>query len=588
MNFSYETQGALTYLVCEIEPTEQVDTLILGMLTNNHILGLAPVIYTEMNGQRYLKYNISAKVTAGQFFAGSVSKDIALRALSNILSAICSADDYMIDLNCFSVLPEHVYLNVSNCETALVCVPVISDKKIEDGLKSLLNNLLSAQVAGGGADSAYAQQILDYIEAENITAYSLYDYIKNFKPVQANASAPTITAAQPQATQSAPAAQATISAPTISPFENTISIDDMPQLGGAASVKPVISATPEPTPVNVNTPAPDSFAAPVPQRPAIQQAPPVQVPPMQTPPVQVPPMQTPPVQVPPMQTPPAQVPPMYTPAQGNGFSPNPIQKQAPISQPKNDVPPMPTRREGGMAIPPAIVPEPAKKPKKEKAKKPKKEKAAPEGNSTDKKIGIFDLLAHYNKENVALYKAQKEADKAEKNAAKTATQQAGNNVNGPALTPPPVNNGGNPYANPNPYGMGGGVPVMQPVPVQNSFNETTVLSAFGGETTVLSAEPQIVGPYLLRIKTGEKISLNKPVFRIGKEKSYVDYFIADNTAISRSHANIHTENGEFFVEDTNSTNHTYVNGSIISSNIKVKLTSGDKIKLANEEFTFVV
>ena len=588
MNFSYETQGALTYLVCEIEPTEQVDTLILGMLTNNHILGLAPVIYTEMNGQRYLKYNISAKVTAGQFFAGSVSKDIALRALSNILSAICSADDYMIDLNCFSVLPEHVYLNVSNCETALVCVPVISDKKIEDGLKSLLNNLLSAQVAGGGADSAYAQQILDYIEAENITAYSLYDYIKNFKPVQANASAPTITAAQPQAAQSAPAAQATISAPTISPFENTISIDDMPQLGGAASVKPVISATPEPTPVNVNTPAPDSFAAPVPQRPAIQQAPPVQVPPMQTPPVQVPPMQTPPVQVPPMQTPPAQVPPMYTPAQGNGFSPNPVQKQAPISQPKNDVPPMPTRREGGMAIPPAIVPEPAKKPKKEKAKKPKKEKAAPEGNSTDKKIGIFDLLAHYNKENVALYKAQKEADKAEKNAAKTAAQQAGNNVNGPALTPPPVNNGGNPYANPNPYGMGGGVPVMQPVPVQNSFNETTVLSAFGGETTVLSAEPQIVGPYLLRIKTGEKISLNKPVFRIGKEKSYVDYFIADNTAISRSHANIHTENGEFFVEDTNSTNHTYVNGSIISSNIKVKLTSGDKIKLANEEFTFVV
>lgn len=587
MNFSYETQGALTYLVCEIEPTEQVDTLILGMLTNNHILGLAPVIYTEMNGQRYLKYNISAKVTAGQFFAGSVSKDIALRALSNILSAICSADEYMIDLNCFSVLPEHVYLNVSNCETALVCVPVISDKKIEDGLKSLLNNLLSAQVAGGGADSAYAQQILDYIEAENITAYSLYDYIKNFKPVQANAPAPTITAAQPQAAQSAPAAQATISAPTISPFENTISIDDMPQLGGAASVKPVISATPETTPVNVNTPAPDSFAAPVPQRPAIQQAPPVQVPPMQTPPVQVPPMQTPPVQVPSMHTPPAQVPPMYTPAQGNGFSPNPIQKQAPISQPKNDVPPMPTRREGGMAIPPAIVPEPAKKPKKEKAKKAKKEKATPEENNTDKKIGIFDLLAHYNKENVALYKAQKEADKAEKNAAKAA-QQAENNVNGSSLTPPPVNNGVNPYANPNPYGVGGGVPVMQPVPVQNSFNETTVLSAFGGETTVLSAEPQIVGPYLLRIKTGEKISLNKPVFRIGKEKSYVDYFIADNTAISRSHANIHTENGEFFVEDTNSTNHTYVNGSIISSNIKVKLTSGDKIKLANEEFTFVV
>ena len=103
---------------------------------------------------------------------------------------------------------------------------------------------------------------------------------------------------------------------------------------------------------------------------------------------------------------------------------------------------------------------------------------------------------------------------------------------------------------------------------------------------MLSANPVSVEPYLTRVKTGERISLNKPVFRIGKEKSYVDYFIADNTAISRSHCNIHTENGEYFIEDTNSTNHTYINGKIINSNIKTKLTNGDKVRLANEDFIF--
>ena len=32
MNFTFETQGAITYLVCELAPTDQLDSLTLGML----------------------------------------------------------------------------------------------------------------------------------------------------------------------------------------------------------------------------------------------------------------------------------------------------------------------------------------------------------------------------------------------------------------------------------------------------------------------------------------------------------------------------------------------------------------------------
>ena len=64
------------------------------------------------------------------------------------------------------------------------------------------------------------------------------------------------------------------------------------------------------------------------------------------------------------------------------------------------------------------------------------------------------------------------------------------------------------------------------------------------------------------------------------------YFIGDNTAISRGHANIVDHNGEFFVVDTNSTNHTYVNGAMIQSGVETKLSHGDKIRLANEDFEF--
>ena len=146
---------------------------------------------------------------------------------------------------------------------------------------------------------------------------------------------------------------------------------------------------------------------------------------------------------------------------------------------------------------------------------------------------------------------------------------------------------------------------VQPTPVQApsqpiqtapkgqtmNFGETTVLNAATyGETTVLNAgviqQEVKLQPYLIRAKNNERIALNKPVFRIGKEKSYVDYFISDNTAISRSHANVISRDGEYFVVDTNSTNHTYVNGMMIQSNVETKIADGTKIRLANEEFDF--
>lgn len=98
-----------------------------------------------------------------------------------------------------------------------------------------------------------------------------------------------------------------------------------------------------------------------------------------------------------------------------------------------------------------------------------------------------------------------------------------------------------------------------------------------------SERPQVK---LIRILNGQEILVDKPVFRIGKERSYVDCFIADNGAISRSHADIISRNGRVFICDKNSKNGTYVNGSAITPETEVELFVGDSIRLANEEFRF--
>ena len=93
-------------------------------------------------------------------------------------------------------------------------------------------------------------------------------------------------------------------------------------------------------------------------------------------------------------------------------------------------------------------------------------------------------------------------------------------------------------------------------------------------------------PCLIRLKTNECVTIDKPLFRIGKERSCVDMFIGDNVLISRCHATIIQREGKYYLIDDNSTNHTYINGEFLPSNVEKVISFGTKIKLADEEFEF--
>ena len=95
-------------------------------------------------------------------------------------------------------------------------------------------------------------------------------------------------------------------------------------------------------------------------------------------------------------------------------------------------------------------------------------------------------------------------------------------------------------------------------------------------------------PTLFRVLTEETISVNKPVFRLGKEKSYVDYFVTNNIAVSRSHADIITRGDKYFVKDLNSKNRTYINNQELPIHMEVEIHDGDRLRLGNEEFIFNV
>ena len=122
-----------------------------------------------------------------------------------------------------------------------------------------------------------------------------------------------------------------------------------------------------------------------------------------------------------------------------------------------------------------------------------------------------------------------------------------------------------------------------------NYGETTVLDGgMSGETTVLNPSQLENKPsaYLVRLRYNERVPITGNVFRIGKERSSVNYFISDNTAISRNHASIVIKNYRYYIIDNNSTNHTFVNGQQIPSNYEVEIINNMKIRLANEDFEF--
>lgn len=128
-------------------------------------------------------------------------------------------------------------------------------------------------------------------------------------------------------------------------------------------------------------------------------------------------------------------------------------------------------------------------------------------------------------------------------------------------------------------------------PMKNGFGandgsaETGVLNDGASETTVLGGQ-NIPGAHLIRKKNGEKINITKAVFKIGKERRKVDYCVADNTNVSRTHADIVYKNGSFYIADNHATNGTSVNGASLASGQEKSITNNDVIRLADEEFQF--
>lgn len=594
MEFTYENQGASTYLVYEVKESDVVDSLSLGMLTNNKIQGLAQTLFTQMNETRYIKYNVSSKISVRQFFNGPVNKKRLLGVFSGIVDGLLSAEDYMIDSNAIVLDLDYIFADVSTCEAMLICLPISNLERERTDLGVFFKNIMVNTQFDSTENSDHVAKIFNFLNTSPV--FSLTDFKMLLEEIRNDGNVTDMLS--------------NVKNESINNQQNTAQ-NNINNRSVQPQQIPVQQAQPIPVQQQQRT-------IQVQSKPQSQQAQQFHQP----------------------------VRPMPNNIQmniPNGNMPNQSingkQQQFQANQPSG------TQKE--MSLFYLLQHYSAENAAIYKAQKAAK-KANAQNNMASGNMGMPEAgNKHKRDKNPKMPKGQPQSGnfnvpgKPEGNGMRVPSMQGGN-------VRPPMSgmNGQQNFAIPGQHNKsmvqdrGQQQNIVQPQQsVQNeyaateeqignvrtdysntsqnraqeynqsfvqtqqhnqeqpsmqgqqmNFGETTNLDMLrNGGTTVLNPSmrnPQMISPNLIRMKNNEKIIINKPVFRIGKEKSYVDYFVSDNTAVSRSHANIITRDSKYYVMDTNSTNHTYVNGKMIQSNIEVEIENGDKIRFGNEDFEF--
>jgi len=527
--FKYENQGNSTYLVYQVSEDEILDRMSLGMLTNNKIPGIAQTIYTQMDGDRFIKFNISAKISADNVFSGVVNRKRVLGVFKSIVAALIAAEDYMIDPNTVLLDMKYIFADVSTYEAVLIFIPVEKQNVMPYDVKTFFKTVIYNSRFDQTEDCDYIAKIINYLNSA--PSFSLSEFMDVLDAI--------------------PTSEKAASADGRAGGRSGADIGAAPDLRNSSVLKK------------------EEISSEIPSKPVVEEK--------------------------------------------KIERPRPVEEKL-VQKTEEKAPHVPPVKKREVNIPTSNT--------------------SHASSQDEKAISLWYLLQHYNKDNAAAYKRQKEQKKEKKSSAapkqdaakkKKAPKAKASAPMGQGFAVPGQNDGEEAFkqdwnavsvpgqggasavavevkqisvqpggTNVSARGEGHSHPVNPVVRAGMSdadFGDTNFFHDEAGdetETVILNhyTPEQQARPHLIRKKNNEQILLNKSVFRIGRDYDFNDYAIVDNKYVGHCHCHILSQDGEYFLVDDNSKNHTLLNGSVLASGTQYKIAHDNIICVADEEFQF--
>ncbi|MCR5294689.1 MAG: FHA domain-containing protein [Lachnospiraceae bacterium] len=520
MQFSYENQNSSSFLVYELAEDEELDTLGMGMLTNNQIPGILPVNFVQMDEKRYLRFNISSKISLEDMFSGNVNKTRLLNVISSLCDAFSGTKEYLLDNGMFVLESRYMFADISTGKTRLVYLPV--ERKVEEpNLKALIWEILSSVQYDESEDSGYIAKLMNYLNGSN--ELNLVEFSTILQDLKVGAFIGENNSAGNE-TQSFP--QVSIMPPFQSPNQQayqSMNQQSYPSLNQQSYLPPNQYTYQSQVQKRTSEPA-HSFSR---ENDSGRTS-------------------------------------GTTILGKNAFSS--LSSDRPLRTQENDY-------------------------------------AQEQNVSQDqnKKKVLFGFMRRGD-DAARGTSSESTGRSTEQNGTVPLTRSSGASSNSyvrkqvfgsnqnQQIDPAFGSVSGQYEAQAQPdYQVRRNAPIgTAPLNRANRTSTGTTILNGGAGGFARTSEPYIPVLILRRERNGQEVRISKSVFHIGSEYGYADFYISDNNAISRSHADIIVRGSKYFLKDTNSMNHTYLNGEMLTSNEEYTLRSGDRIILADESFEFYV
>ncbi|MBQ7432169.1 MAG: FHA domain-containing protein [Lachnospiraceae bacterium] len=556
MEFNYETQNHQTNLIVTLDEEAEMDSVALGMIVNQQIPGFVSAKYSQQDNQKWIRYDVTSYVPLREFFRNGVNRTMMLRVLDGIVSAILSAEDYMIEADTILVNEDYTYVNAKDYQVALLCIPQL-ELGLKTELKFQLRQILSGKYYNPMENHAYVNALLFYLNQPGVLRID--DLKEKLNEIIANPESVSFDWGAVSGTQTVQSDWQTNwqQPPYVGQPQSYVQMPYEHHSGTQSSIpNPYVGEQPIP---------PSTFPNGVP----VGEYPPNGyggVPQHQNPSY---------VEQPGVWGADGRILKTGFPVGNEAYGPRntsnePVVRNIPYSDRQ-------TTDIENISYQEVNAPETTdlssmqseqhskKKEKSEKEKrglldglfkdKPKKEKVKPIKQSEAGRPGS-DVTKEKKKENRFSIPGQDD-HRLEEQAKKD------------------------------------GLPVLdnkKVVQIEGDFGQTVDVSALSYDEVMMVGASRSKKPYLIRVGSQTKtlLPMNGNECKIGRDSVYADYSIPDVDSISRRHAVIRRRGNEYFIIDTNSKHHVYVNGQMIQVNQEICLHSGTKIRLANVEFEFLL
>lgn len=530
--FSETYQNGFTYLEYNITPETKVDDIELSMLANNSIDGLVPVVVNTFNENRTLKYNVTGLQSLKEYINGETNREKTLQLLNSITDTILSCEEYFISEESLLADIEYIYINKDTREVVMICFPV--EEETNNNVKSLFENIIRNEATVYDMD-----EDLEYVN-------SILEYLKKNKSVDLNAFKKLIISLAPefdeklieknrQEREQKKRRLQDIMSDNSSKVDKVLSVIE---LGIDDSPLGKINIPNE----NVNFDIPGQ-------------------------------------------------------SQEMRYTTKSSENDSDHSGSDDDSSSFFGRMKESRKQK-KIEKQKQKQLKKEQKQieKQKKKEAAEE---IDKKIDIpsqdvIDSESPSNNSEIIEIKRNQFSlsDNEQKEEPGKVTEEKSTEFEKDAGLPKfkEIQKIERDFENKVSKNEEIEKPVIKIIdrPIIIAETDESEGTCLLEETVLLvDNQPKIV-PIINRCKTGEEIIIDKDEFRIGHRKAYADYYIGDNQWISRAHAKVLKREDGYYIVDTNSKNHTYINDERLIPEKEYLLEDGMILRLANEDFVFTL